>query len=104
MVDAQRFYDEYSEKFDIDPIDIIGKYNPNDLKENHKTFVSSLQVWKDIYDSFYKNVNIINNTKDIYDNKRLFVAYQSQDENEFFDKLNQEDNNEIHVRGINKVL
>ena len=104
MVDAQRFYDEYSEKFDIDPIDIIGKYNPNDLNENHKTFVSSLQVWKDIYDSFYKNVNIINNTKDIYDNKRLFVAYQSQDENEFFDKLNQEDNNEIHVRGINKVL
>ena len=104
MVDAQGFYDEYSDRFDIEPIDLISKYNPNNLEENHKTFVSSLQVWKGLYDSFCKDVNIINDVKDIYDNKRLFVAYKSQEEIEFFDKLNQEGNNEVHVRGINKIL
>ena len=104
MVDAQKFYDEYSEKYEMEPIDLIGNYDPNNLEGNYRSFVSSLQVWKGLYDSFYKDVNIINDVKDIYDNKRLFVAYKSQEEIEFFDKLNQEGNNEVHVRGINKVL
>lgn len=104
MVDAQKFYDEYSEKYEMEPIDLIGNYDPNNLEGNYRSFVSSLQVWKGLYDSFYKDVNIINDVKDIYDNKRLFVAYKSQEEIEFFDKLNQEGNNEVHLRGINKVL
>lgn len=104
MLDAQRFYDEYSDRYDIEPIDLIGKYNPNNLEENHKSFVSSLQIWKDLYDSFYKNINIIDNIKDLYDNKRLFVAYQTDYETNFFKKLDQEDNNAVYVKGSNRIL
>ena len=104
MIDAQGFYDEYSDNFDIEPIDLIGKYNPNNLEENHKSFVSSLQIWKNLYDSFYKNINIIDNIKDLYDNKRLFVAYQTDYETNFFNKLNQEDNNAVYVKGSNRIL
>ena len=104
MIDAQGFYDEYSDNFDIEPIDLIGKYNPNNLEENHKSFVSSLQIWKNLYDSFYKIINIIDNIKDLYDNKRLFVAYQTDYETNFFNKLNQEDNNAVYVKGSNRIL
>ena len=66
MVDAQEFFDDLYEVYDIPKIDFVGKYNPNDLKANAIVFEKVLNEWKKIYDSFDKEIEIYSDVDDIY--------------------------------------
>ncbi len=97
LVGAQKFYDYFNEKFDIDEIDIISKYNPNDLKQNYDTFVTSLKEWKKIYDEKHKKIQIVDNPKEIYDNKNVFNAFLTKTEKEFLNKFDKQGDDSISV-------
>lgn len=97
LVSAQKFYDYFNDNYDINEIDIISKYNPNDLKQNFDIFVNSLKEWKKLYDERNKRIQIISNPNEIYDNKNVFTAFLTKTEKEFFKKLDQEGDNSITV-------
>lgn len=97
LVDAQNFYDYFFDKYNVSEIDIISKYNPNDLKQNFDVFVNSLKIWKSLYDKNNKKIDIVENPKEIYDNKRVFTVFPSKAEKEFSDELNKEGDDSISV-------
>ena len=88
MVDAQEFFDEYSEKYNINPVYLLENYNPEDLKSNFAYFCVALDNWKDLYNEYGKKINVISNISELYDTKRPFLAYKTDSEKEF-DKVNQ---------------
>lgn len=97
LVDAQNFYDHFYDNYNIEEIDIISKYNPNDLKQNFDVFVNSLKKWKTLYDEKNKKIEVIDNPKEIYDNKREFILFPTNAEKEFLNKLNNEGDDSISV-------
>ena len=97
LAGAQKFYDYFNDNYDINEIDIISKYSPNDLKQNFDIFVNSLKEWKKLYDEKNKRIQIISNPNEIYDNKNVFNAFLSKPEKDFFKKLDQEGDNSITV-------
>ncbi len=97
LVDAQKFYDYFYDNYDINEIDIISKYNPNDLKQNYDIFVNSLKLWKALYDEKHKRIEVIDNPKEIYNNKNLFTTFLTKSEKEFLNELENEGDNSINV-------
>ena len=63
MASCQEFYDEMAEIFDIPRIELLVRYNPNDLRENARAFDEAMEVWKKLYDEvgldvqYYENLN-----------------------------------------------
>ena len=63
MASCQDFYDEMSEIYDIPRIELLVKYNPNDLRENARAFDEAMEEWKKLYDEvglevqYYENLN-----------------------------------------------
>ena len=97
LVNAQKFYDYFNYSFNINEIDIVSKYNPNDLKQNFDVFVNSLKEWKKLYDEKNKKIQIIDNPKEIYDNKNVFTTYLTETEKKFFNELDKEGDDSITV-------
>lgn len=56
MAYCQEFYDEMFARYDIPEIDLIGKYNPNDLAANAYQFDKALNEWGKLYDKFNKKI------------------------------------------------
>lgn len=56
MASCQSFYDEFTSIYDITNIDLIGKYNPNNLEENVVNFDKAMNEWKKLYDLFSKEI------------------------------------------------
>lgn len=52
MASCQEFYDEMFDEFNIPKIELISKYNPNDLNENILNFELAMAEWKKNYDKF----------------------------------------------------
>ncbi|MBY0759806.1 nucleotidyltransferase domain-containing protein [Sellimonas caecigallum] len=52
MSACQEFYDEMYENFQIDRINLIGKYTAGNLKKNAETFDMAMEEWKKHYDRF----------------------------------------------------
>lgn len=52
MVGAQEFFNEFTDKYLIPEIDLIGKYDPNDLIKNKDAFEEALAIWKRLYDEY----------------------------------------------------
>ena len=52
-----------AEIFDIPRIELLVRYNPNDLRENARAFDEAMEVWKKLYDEvgldvqYYENLN-----------------------------------------------
>ncbi len=67
MASCQDFYDEMAEIFDIPRIELLVKYNPNDLKENSVAFDEAMEEWKKLYDEvgldvqYYENLESLEN-------------------------------------------
>jgi hypothetical protein len=67
MASCQDFYDEMAEIFDIPRIELLVKYNPNDLKENAVAFDEAMEEWKKLYDEvglevqYYENLESLEN-------------------------------------------
>ena len=45
MASCQEFYDEMAEIFDIPRIELLVRYNPNDLRENARAFDEAMEEW-----------------------------------------------------------
>ena len=72
MIDAQRFFDEFYNEYNIPKFNLIEKYNPNDLKENAETFSKYLSKWKKLYDTFGLEIEKYNSIDELYkENKQL---------------------------------
>ena len=52
MVGCQDFYDEFYSEFEIPKIELIGKYDQNDLLKNVDSFDAAMNEWKLNYDKF----------------------------------------------------
>lgn len=103
MINAQRFYDEYSSKYNLEEIDLIGNYNPNNLKSNHGSFVSTLLNWKKLCDLYSNRIKIISNITELYDNSEYFKAYQSNNEKELIDRLETEEEKIDYTKKASKI-
>ncbi len=69
-VSAQDFYDEMYHTFDIDNIDLISSYSPDDLYGNYTQFLDKM----DEYLTNYKNAALeVNHIKDISGLKKLYT-------------------------------
>ena len=64
MSACQEFYDEMSDRFDIPRIELLEKYNPDDLKGNANSFDNSLNEWKKLYDMFELTVQYYSNLEE----------------------------------------
>lgn len=97
LIEAQNYYDFISDNYNIDEIDIISKYNPNNLKQNFDVFVNSLKLWKSLYDEKNKKIEIVTKPNEIYDNEKVFRVFDVDEEKKFIDKLNKEGDESISV-------
>lgn len=61
MASCQEFYDEMADEFEISRVELIGKYNPNDLSENTRSFELAMAEWRKNYDKFGIKVNYFDN-------------------------------------------
>lgn len=52
MANCQDFYNEFCDEFEIPKIDLIGKYDQNDLLKNVNNFDVAMNEWKKNYDKF----------------------------------------------------
>ena len=66
MVDAQLFFDEIYDEYNIEEYDLVGYYNPTGLEANANKFAELLNKWKELYDSLSINIEIYNSINDIY--------------------------------------
>ena len=69
MASCQEFYDEMFEEFNIPKIELISKYNPNDLNENVLNFELAMAEWKKNYDMLGIKINRyedLNNFREAY--------------------------------------
>lgn len=74
MASCQEFYDEMYEQFNIPQINLIGKYNPDNLFDNVDSFNFAMSKWKKLYDQFGIDINYYNNLEELenlYSNKFL---------------------------------
>ncbi len=65
MASCQEFYDQMSNEFDISNVELIDKYNSNDLKANAFYFDKAMNEWKKLYDLFDKDVIKYNSLDDL---------------------------------------
>jgi hypothetical protein len=63
MASCQWFYNDMAKKYNIPKINMIDKYNPNNLDKTAKAFDDAMEEWKKLYDKLgkpvkkYKNLN-----------------------------------------------
>ena len=76
MASCQDFYDEMSCMFNIPKIELLGKYNPNDLVSNVNSFDECMEKWLELYKiygvdvNYYKNISELDYLyKDLNNNK-----------------------------------
>ena len=65
MAACQKFYDEMVERYDIPEIDLIGKYNPDDLAGNAYQFDYALNEWGKLYDRFNKRIEKVDSVEEL---------------------------------------
>ena len=65
MASCQEFYDEMAELFDIPRIELLVKYNSNDLKANAMAFDFAMAEWKKLYDEVGLEVQYYQNLEDL---------------------------------------
>lgn len=65
MAACQKFYDEMVERYDIPEIDLIGKYNPDDLAGNAYQFDYALNEWGKLYDRFNKKIEKVDSVEEL---------------------------------------
>jgi hypothetical protein len=56
MASCQKFYNEMANKHNIPKINLIQKYNPNDLDETARVFDDAMEEWKKLYDKLGKPI------------------------------------------------
>ena len=66
MIDAQAFFDDFTNQFDISKFHLIEKYNPNNLKLNVKEFEKLLNNWLKMYNAFGIEVEEYNSINELY--------------------------------------
>ena len=65
MAACQKFYDEMAEKYNIPEIDLIGKYDPDDLSGNAYQFDYALNEWGKLYDRFNKKIEKVDSVEEL---------------------------------------
>lgn len=73
MAGCQIFYDDITNNYDIEPINLIDKYDKDDLMKNAISFDNAMEEWKKLYDKLGVNINYYDNIEELendYINKR----------------------------------
>ena len=65
MAGCQEFYDGITSVFDTDEINLLEKYDPNNLEKNAVNFDKAMLEWKKLYDQFDKKIVSIKNIDEI---------------------------------------
>lgn len=65
MAACQEFYDDMSSSYNIPSIDLIGHYNSSNLLANQIAFDNALLRWKQLYDTFNKEIVKFDNLEDL---------------------------------------
>lgn len=65
MAYCQKFYDKMFDRYDIPKIDLIGKYNPNDLQTNAYQFDKALNEWGNLYNKFNKKIEKLSSIEEL---------------------------------------
>ena len=66
MIDAQGFFDEFTDAFNLREFNLLDKYNPNDLMANLNEFTVLLNKWKELYDQFQLDVEEYDSIDELY--------------------------------------
>ena len=65
MAACQEFYDEMYKQYNIEKIELIDKYNYNNLNKNVINFNKSMENWKKLYDILEIKINYYNNLSEL---------------------------------------
>lgn len=71
MMGAQEFLDYFSDNYNIDKINLVDKYNPDDLKQNALEFENCLAEWKQLYDLYGITPEIYYSIDELYKEKTI---------------------------------
>lgn len=52
MIDAQEFFDEFYESYNMERVRLVEKYDPNNLESNALEFDKCLEAWKRLYEKY----------------------------------------------------
>ena len=65
MVGAQEFINEFTDKYAIPELNLLSRYDPNDLTANKDAFEEMLVEWKKLYDEFGIPIETYNGLSEI---------------------------------------
>ena len=68
MIDAQGFFDEFTNQFNLPKFNLLEKYNPNNLMDNINAFMVLLSKWKTLYNQFQIDVEEYSSIEELYIN------------------------------------
>lgn len=66
MIDAQGFFDEFTNTFNLPEFNLLDKYNPNNLMANLNEFTTLLNKWKKLYDQFQIDAEEYDSIEELY--------------------------------------
>ena len=66
MIDAQGFFDEFTNSYNLPEFNLLEKYNPNSLMSNVDAFTILLNKWKTLYDQFQIQVEEYSSIEELY--------------------------------------
>lgn len=70
MIDAQDFFDYFSNNYLINKFNLAGKYNPDNLEQNAIEFDNCLSKWKELYNSYGIKIEKYDSIDELYSDKK----------------------------------
>lgn len=70
MIDAQDFFDYFSNNYLINKFNLAGKYNPDNLEQNAIEFDNCLSKWKELYNLYGIKIEKYDSIDELYSDKK----------------------------------